>query len=118
MLRTFEELGVSIDGVQYGLFSGEAEFDRAGDVVQITLDPVSANAQPLVLDIAKLVSERIGLRRRYGSAFLDAPSSDVRSHVRRYELFTALSDTLDKIFADDVRDFISDAQETSRFDAA
>jgi hypothetical protein len=39
MLRKFEELGVNIDGVGYGFFFGEAEFDRTGEVVRITIDP-------------------------------------------------------------------------------
>jgi len=118
MLRKFEELGVNIDGVGYGFFFGEAEFDRAGEVVRITIDPPEAGNPPLVLDIAKLVPERVALRRKYGSSFLDICGSDARSHARRYELFMALSDTIEKAYADDIRDYVADVRDTSRFDAA
>jgi hypothetical protein len=56
------------------------------------------------LDIAKRIPERIALRRKYGSGFLKAGGSDARSHARRYELFMALSDTIEKAYADDIRD--------------
>jgi hypothetical protein len=118
MLRKFEELGVSIDGVGYGLFSGEAEFDRAGQVVIIKVEPSDAGGPHLVLDIAKLIPERIALRRKYGSGFLEDGGSEVRSHARRYELFMALSETIEKAYADDIRDYLADVRESSRFDAA
>lgn len=118
MLRKFEELGVNIDGVGYGFFSGEAEFDRAGQVVNIRIDPPDAGDPPLVLDIGKLVPERIALRRKYGSAFLEDGGSEIRSHARRYVLFMALSETIEKAYPDDIRDYLADVRQTSRFDAA
>jgi hypothetical protein len=118
MLRKFEEVGVRIDGVAYGLFSGEAEFDRTGQVVTITVEPSDTGGPPLVLDISKLVPERIALRRKYGNGFLEDGSSEVRSHARRYELFMAMSETIEKAYADDIRDYLADVRQTSRFDAA
>lgn len=82
MLLKFEELNVNIHGVGYGFFFGEAEFDRVGDVVHITIDPPEAGNPPLILDIAKLIRERVALRRKYRSSFLDICGSDARSHVR------------------------------------
>ena len=118
MQRKFEELGISIDGVAYGLFSGEAEFDRGGRVVIITIEPPVIDDAPLVLDIGKLVPERIALRRKYGIDFLEDGGSEVRGHTRRYDLFMALSETIEKAFADDIRDYLADVGETSHFDAA
>ena len=118
MLLKFEELGVGIDGIAYGLFSGEAEFDRAGQVVNITVEPSDAGDPPLVLDISKLIPERIALRRKYGTGFLEDGGSEIRSHARRYELFMALSETIEKVYADDIRDYLADVRETSRFDVA
>jgi hypothetical protein len=118
MLRKFEEIGINIDGIGYGFFFGEAEFNRAGEVMRITLDAPEVGDPPLVLDIAKLIPERIALRRKYGSSFFDVPASDIRSHARRYELFMALSETIEKAYADDIRDYVADVRDTSRFDAA
>ena len=97
MQRTFEELGVNIEGFSSAT-SGEAEFDQAGDVVNITIEPSGADSASLVLDISKLVPERIALRRKYGSSFL-AVGGAVRSHARQYELFMALSETIKKAYA-------------------
>jgi hypothetical protein len=116
--RTFEELGVMIEGVAYGHFSGEAEFDRAGQVVVIQLERSSLQGEPLTLDIEKLVMERIALRRKYGNWFFENGGSDVPGHVRKYELFMALAENIEKVFADDVREYLADDDETARFDAA
>jgi hypothetical protein len=74
--------------------------------VRITLDPPEAGNPPLTL------------RHKYGSGFLENDGSDVQSHARQYELFMALSDTIEKSYADDIRDYVADVRDTSRFDAA
>jgi len=38
MHRTFEQLGVTVGGIAYGEFTGEAQFDVAGSVVLIGVD--------------------------------------------------------------------------------
>jgi hypothetical protein len=110
--RTFEELGVMIDGIAYGHFAVEAEFDRAGQVVVIELEPSSFQGERLTLDIEKLIRERIALRRKYGSWFFENGGADVPSHIRKYELFMALAENIEKVFADDVRQLLADVAET------
>jgi hypothetical protein len=116
--RTFEELGVMIDGVPYGHFSGEAEFDRAGQVVVIELERSSFQGEPLTLDIEKLTRERIALRGKYGTWFLENGGADVPGHVRKYELFMALAENIEKVFDDDIREYLADNRETARSGAA
>lgn len=120
MYRTFEELGVAVDGVSYGHFTGEAQFDAAGQVVQIDIECENFGGQPLTLDIEALVRERIQLRRKYGVAFLEDGGSAVRSHNVRFVIFQSLAETLEARFADDIRQYIEDARtpEPDRSDAA
>jgi hypothetical protein len=120
MHRTFEELGVTVDGVSYGHFTGEAQFDVTGQVVQIDIECENFGGRPLALDIDHLVRERIQLRRKYGVAFLEDSATEVRSHNLRFVLFQGLSDTLEARFASDIRQYIEDAkaQEPDRSDAA
>ena len=91
MHRTFEEMGVTVDGVSYGHFTGEAQFDVTGQVVQIDVECENFGGRPLTLDIEALVRERIQLRRKYGVAFLEDGASAVRSHNVQFVLFQALA---------------------------
>ena len=45
MHRTFEELGVAIDGVGYGHFTGEVQFDPDGSVALIDIERSSSRAR-------------------------------------------------------------------------
>ena len=81
MHRTFEEVGVAIDGVGYGHFTGEVQFDPDGSVAIIDIERSGFQGPPLRLDLDTLLSERSRLRNKYGMAFMtDYPGDDVRSH--------------------------------------
>jgi len=114
MHRTFEEMGVTVDGVSYGHFTGEAQFDVTGQVVQIDVECENFGGRPLTLDIEALVRERIQLRRKYGVAFLEDGASAVRSHNVQFVLFQALADSLEARFAEDIRQYIEDARTPGR----
>jgi hypothetical protein len=86
--RTFEEVGVAIDGVDYGHFTGEVQFDPDGTVAIIDIERSDFDGRPLRLDLDSLLTERANLRNKHGMAFLaDYPGDDVRSHRRRLELY-------------------------------
>ena len=88
MHRTFEEVGVAIDGVDYGHFTGEVQFDPDGSVALIDIERSGFQGPPLRLDLDTLLIERSRLRNKYGIAFMtDYPGDDVRSHRRRFELY-------------------------------
>ena len=120
MHRTFEELGVTVDGVSYGNFTGEAQFDATGQAVLIDIECENFGGRPLTLDIEALVRERIQLRRKHGVAFLEDGGYAVRSHNVRFVLFQALAETLATRFAEDIRQYIEDARtpESNRSDVA
>jgi hypothetical protein len=108
--RTFEELGVSIDGIAYGRFSGEVQFDPEG-AASIDIDRSQSKGPPLHLNLDELLAERARLRKEHGDAMLaDYPGVEVRSHRRRFELFWALAETLDTLFADDVVEYFLQAR--------
>ena len=93
MHRTFEELGVTIDGVEYGHFTGEVQFDRDGSVGVVDIEQSTFQGPPLRLEIDGLLIERSQLRNKYGAAFLtEHGAEDLRSHRRRFELFRALAE--------------------------
>ena len=95
MHRTFEELGVTIDGVEYGHFTGEVQFDPDGSVGVVDIEQSTFQGPPLRLEIDGLLIERSQLRNKYGAAFLtEHGAEDLRSHRRRFELFRALAESL------------------------
>ncbi|MBS0234508.1 MAG: hypothetical protein JSR99_13595 [Proteobacteria bacterium] len=108
MQRQFEEVGVEIAGVGYGHFRGEAQWDEFGQVVVIEVETAECDGHHLELDIAQLVKERIALRQKYGTGFLEATDRDVCDHARKWFLFQGLSDALQDSFAEDVRDYLED----------
>jgi hypothetical protein len=109
--RTFEELGVTIDGVPYGHFTGEVQFDADGSVALIDIERSRFEGPPLRLDLDSLLIERSQLRTKYGAAFLaEDGGEDVRSHRRRFELFRALAATLESMFEGDVLEYFRQAR--------
>ena len=103
MHRTFEELGVTIDGVEYGHFTGEVQFDPDGSVGVVDIEQSTFQGPPLRLEIDGLLIERSQLRNKYGAAFLtEHGAEDLRSHRRRFELFRALAESLQAAFEGDV----------------
>lgn len=109
MHRTFEELRVTIGNVAYGYFTGEAQFDVTGSVVQVDIESQGLGGPPLTLDIEELVRERMRLRRKWGTGFLDKGSAEVIAHNRKFVLFQALAQTIEATFADDIRRYVEDA---------
>lgn len=107
MHRKFEELGFDVAGVTYGHFTGEAEWNSAGQVIAIEIDTSEFSGKPLTLEIGELVQERIALRRKYGTGFLEQTEPEVRQHARKWFLFQGLSDALESAFAEDVEDHLS-----------
>ena len=55
MHRTFEEVGVAIDGVDYGHFTGEVQFDPDGSVALIDIERSGFHGPPLRLDLDTLL---------------------------------------------------------------
>jgi hypothetical protein len=93
--RTFDEVGVAIEGVDYGHFTGELQFDPDGSVALMDIERSGFQGPPLRLDLDTLLIERSRLRNKYGIAFMtDYPGDDVHSHRRRFELYRALAETL------------------------
>jgi hypothetical protein len=119
MHRTFEELGVTVKGVAYGQFTGEVQFDATGSVVQIDVECQNFGGSALTLDIEELVRDRIRLRRKWGLGFLEEGSAEVTDHARMFVLFQALAETIEKTFADDIRQYVEDARtpESERWSA-
>ena len=111
MHRSFHELGASLGGVPCGQFSGEAEFDQAGHVVRISLEREQFNGPPVELNIADIIRERIRLRQRWGSQFLEEGDPAVILHRTTYEVFLGLSRRLAEIFAEDIREYLQSGEE-------
>ncbi len=89
MHRTFEEVGVAIDGVDYGHFTGEVQFDPDCSVALIHIERSGFQGPPLRLDLDTLLIERSRLRNKYGIAFMaDYRGDDVRTHRRRFGLLS------------------------------
>ena len=110
MHRTFEQLGVTVGGIAYGEFTGEAQFDVAGSVVLIDVEDQNYDGSHLTLDIEELVRERIRLRRKWGSGFLEEGSREVVTHNRKFVLFQALAETIEATFAEDIRQYVDDTR--------
>ncbi len=119
MHRTFEELGVSVDGVDYGHFTGEAQFDDGGNVVVIEVERSNFRGPALSLDIQQLVNQRIALRRKHGAMFLEEMTPEILSHRRRFDLFQALAESIEDMFGDDLRrELAEDRADGPEWDAA
>jgi hypothetical protein len=118
MHRNFEEMGVQIDGIPYGHFTGEAQFDEAGSVVVIDIERSSFDGPALRLDIDDLVRERIALRRKHGLDFLSDGAPGIRGHVIKLTLFQALSASIEKYYEEDIAGYLVDAREARAVDAA
>ena len=115
MHRTFEEVGVAIDGIGYGHFTGEVQFDPDCLVALIDIERSDFQGPPLRLDLDTLLSEQSRLRNKYGIAFMtDYPGDDVRSHRRRFELYRALAETLEAKFTDDVIEYFQQARQDAK----
>lgn len=115
MQRTFEELGMTIDGVEYGHFTGEAQFDPDGSVALVDIERSSFQGAPLRLDLDSLLLERSRLRNKHGAAFMaDYPGEDVRSHRRRCELYRALAEMLEAKYADEVAEYFHQARQDAK----
>jgi hypothetical protein len=111
MHRNFEEMGVLIDGVPFGHFTGEAQFDEFGSVVVVDIERSSFDGPSLTLDIDDLVRERIALRRRHGLDFADEGGPAVRAHVAKFMLFQGLSAAIELYYKEDIADYLIDARE-------
>jgi hypothetical protein len=118
MYRAFEELGVSVGGIAYGFFAGEAQFDEDGQAVIIDIEASAFDRKPLRLDIEELVRERIALRRKLGIGFLDDGACEVREHSKKWVLFQALAESLAIRFSDDIGDYLADVRDTRGADVA
>lgn len=81
MHREFEELGLTIGGANYGHFTGEVQFDETGAPVIIDIETSNFGGSPLRLDIEELVRERIALRRKLGSGFLESGTRFANTRV-------------------------------------
>jgi hypothetical protein len=113
--RTFEELGVTIEGVEYGHFTGEVQFEPDGSVGVIDLERSTFQGRSLRLEIDSLLIERSQLRNKYGAAFLtEHGAEDLRSHRRRFELFRALAESLQAAFESDVIEYFRQARSDAK----
>jgi hypothetical protein len=108
MHREFEELGIAVGGIEYGHFTGEAQFDETGQAVIIDIEASSFNSKPLRLDIEDLVRQRIALRHKLGITFLEDGSLEVSEHTLKWSLFQALSDSVEARFKDDIEDYLAE----------
>jgi hypothetical protein len=106
MHRTFADIGVTIDGIRYGHFTGQAQFDREGSVEHLALERGDGRS-PLSLEIDRLIIERSRLRENLGSAALTSFAPEIQSHRRRLELFQALAESLEAMFAEDIRQHVA-----------
>lgn len=120
MHRDFEELGVTIGGIDHGHFTGEAQFDETGQAVIIDLETSRFNGKALRLDIEELVGERVALRRKLGIGFLDDGGFEVREHLKKWVLFQGLSESIQETFRDDINDYLAElkSDRSARWDAA
>jgi hypothetical protein len=110
MHREFEELGLTICGVGYGHFTGEVQFDETGAPVIIDIETANFGGSPLRLDIEDLVRERIALRRKLGTGFLEDGGAEVREHASKWTLFQGLSESIETRFKDDIIDYLADVR--------
>jgi hypothetical protein len=117
MQRKFQEIGVAVAGQRLGLFDGEVEFDNAGRVVCIEIFDQEGKNQ-IRLAIEDLFQERVKLRMAYGTDFLEMGGQQAQQHARKWYLFFGLSESLEDAFRDDIRDYVSEVRDASRFDAA
>lgn len=117
MQRKFEEIGVAVAGQRLGLFDGEVEFDNVGHAVSIELVDHEGGRQ-FKLAIEDLLRERVKLRMAYGTDFLEMGGRPAQEHARKWYLFFGLSESLEEAFRDDIRDYVAEARNASRFDAA
>ena len=119
MHREFEELGVSVGGIEYGHFTGEVQFDETGAPVIIDVERSGFGGGALRLDIEELVRERVKLRRKHGTAFLEDGSFEIREHARKWSLFQGLSESIELRFKEDISDYLAEVRNGSaRWDAA
>ncbi len=118
MHRIFEELGVMVNSVAYGHFTGEAQFDETGSVVVIDVERSSFGGPTLSLDVDELVKERIALRRRYGVDFESMGATAVRAHIMKFLLFQGLTEDIEHHFREDIQDYLIDVREGRAADAA
>ncbi|WP_414463307.1 hypothetical protein [Hyphomicrobium sp. DY-1] len=105
-------------GVGYEATSVEAEAVLLMDVHEPGQEPALRDAMRKTEDglVTSLLSlrcrlkeiERIALRQKYGTGFLEATDRDVRDHAWKWFLFQGLSDALQDSFAEDVRDYLED----------
>jgi hypothetical protein len=120
MHREFEELGVTSSGTPYGHFTGEVQFDESGHAVIIDIEASAFNSKALRLDIEELVRERIALRRKLGTGFLEDGGFEVREHLKKWVLFQSLSESIQNAFKDDIDDYLSElkSDRSAHWDAA
>ena len=108
-------LGVTIEGVEYGHFTGEVQFEPDGSVGVIDLERSTFQGRSLRLEIDSLLIERSQLRNKYGAAFLtEHGAEDLRSHRRRFELFRALAESLQAAFEGDVIEHFRQARSDAK----
>src|SRR5271169_4600938 len=110
MHREFEELGIAVGGIDYGHFTGEVQFDETGAPVIIDIERSGFVGGALRLDIEELVRERIKLRCKHGKAFLEDGSFEIREHARKWSLFQGLSESIERRFKEDIRDFLAEVR--------
>ena len=108
MQLAFEELSVRLNGAGYGFFTGEAELDDFGDPVVIDLEATALGSANLKLDIAEMLRERVALRRKLGSAFMESEGLEVREHLKKWVLFHALSESLLLRYKEEIGDYLRD----------
>lgn len=104
----FEELSLRSGGAGYGFFTGQAELDEFGDPIVIELEATALAKDSLKLDIAELLRERVGLRRKHGSGFMEIDDIEVREHLKKWVLFHALSESLLLRFKEEIDDYLLD----------
>jgi hypothetical protein len=108
MQREFQELGVTVGGIEYGHFTGEVQFDETGQAVVIDIEASGFNSKALRLDIEDLVRQRIALRRKLGITFLEDGSEEVSEHALKWTLFQALSDSVEARFKEDIEEYVAE----------
>lgn len=83
---------------------------RRGPLFRSMIECENFGGPALTLDIEELVRERIRLRRKWGLGFLEEGSAEVTDHARKFVLFQALAETIEKTFAEDIRQYIEDTR--------
>ena len=79
MRIAFEDLSLKAGDAGYGFFSGEAEVDNFGEPITFELEATAKGKDNLKLDIADPTRERIGLRRKLGTASLKTKGRTFKS---------------------------------------